>query len=761
MDWTLIGTITGGIIVFVGGIASIIQVIQYIEQHRLQRKSALEQFNSGYAGARNIPQNLPPRSFFIGRNDKREEIFAALHSGSQVIVVEGEGGIGKTSLALEVTCRCLGDALTHQRSVQERTDFFNAFVWITAKASTVTIDNLLDVIAHTLDYPYIQQLDLTKKHGEILKLLRKFRALIIIDNFETIQDEGVSHFVEEVPDPSKVLITTRYQITWRKSYSSIYVNKLQVDEAFELIRNEANKLNTRSLIVIDHNSLMELYEVTGGVPLAIKWALGQMKQGGQTLDSVLHALKSAQGDIFEKMFARSWQLLSNNSKQVLLNMPLFSATVSIEALAATAKIDPADFHLSLNQLMKLWLLESNGASFEEKQRFSVHPLTLSFVARESAKLPQMEVERRIRAIEYYLQFCNERRYFEKGPKDYDELEAEVPNMLKSFDWLYESSGLSSVPEQLVLPPDKIPGASFAMVKRGISGTLESPDESFTKRPVLSDYCQYLINFSNAINVFFWSRGYWSERVSICTRALEASKASNLWASAGRQAYFIGIVRFWQGALEDAENWAEESKSFMARTAKPINMALTEHLIGLILIEKNEHKQAVVILERVLEEISKPDAGNPEELRIFADWRCPGPDGHKAGIASIIQDLGINAYKQGECLTAVKWLDNSTKLAHDIGDIEGLARSLSHRGHALFGLGRIKDAQENYEQGLELATQVQRKSTMGRCNQGLADIAAIEGRVLDAIHYGRVALNLFERLGMRKEKEYVQNLLSTL
>jgi tetratricopeptide (TPR) repeat protein len=720
--WALIGTITGGIIVFVGGIASIIQVIQYIEQHRLQRKSASELFNSGYSSVKNIPQNLPPRAFFIGRNDKREEIFAALHSGSQVIVVEGVGGIGKTSLALEVTCRCLGDALAHQRSVQERTDFFNAFVWITAKASIITIDNLLDVIAHTLDYPYIQQLDLTKKHGEILKLLRKFRALIIIDNFETIQDEGIKEFVEEVPDPSKVLITTRHQITWRKSYSSINVNKLQVDEAFELIRNEANKLNTRSLIVTDHNSLMEMYEVTGGAPLAIKWALGQMKQGSQTLDSVLYALKSAQGDIFEKMFTLSWQLLSNNSKQVLLNMPLFSATVSIDALAAAAKIDPADFHLSLNQLMKLWLLESNGASFEEKPRFSVHPLTLSFVAKESAKLPQMEVARRIRIIEYYLQFCNERRYFEKGPKDYDELEAEVPNMLKSFDWLYES---------------------------------------FTKKPSLLDYCQYLIHFSNAINVFFWSRGYWSERVSTCTKALEASKALNAWASAGRQAYFIGIVRFWQGALEDAENWAEESKSCMARTDKPINMALTEHLIGLILIEKNEHEQAVVILKRVLEEISKPNAGNPEELRIFADWRCPGPDGHKAGIASIIQDLGINAYKQGECLTAVKWLDDSTKLAQDIGDIEGLARSLSHRGHALFGLGQIKDAQENYEQGLELATQVQRKSTMGRCNQGLADIAAIEGRVLDAIHYGRVALNLFERLGMRKEKEYVQNLLSTL
>ena len=722
LNWVLISAIIGSIGGLAVGVASVVQIIQYIEQRRASQKTVAEQSYYKSSDRTNVPQNLPPKTFFIGRADKQEEVFSALHSSSRLIVVEGAGGIGKTSLALEVAFRCLNDTLASEIPGQEKTNQFNAFVWTTAKASHVTLDSLLDIVARTLDYPYIQPLDLTKKHDEVLKLLRKIKTLIIIDNFETITDDGIIQFVEDVPDPSKVLITTRYQITWGKSYCSINLNKLKLDEGIELIRDESNRLGIKLSLQVNQSSIVELYEATGGSPLAIKWALGQIKQGGQMLSSVLGALKSARGDIFEAMFARSWQLLSGNSKQLLLAMPLFAANVSRDALSATTNIHSFDFDEALSQLVKLWLVELNGEISDEKQQLSLHPLTLSFVARELSLQTQLEIAMRLRAVEYYLQFCNERRYFQRGAKGYDELEAEVANISKLLDYLYE--------------------------------------DCKNKQAQLNSN-QYIINFSNAINAFFWSRGYWSERVSICTRALEASKSLNAWASAGRQAYFIGIVRFWQGALEEAESWALESKSFMALTTKPIHMALTEHLFGLVLIGKGEHEQAATILEGVLDKISQSGAGTPEELRIFADWRCPGPDGYKAGIASIIQDLGINAYEQRDYVTALKWLDNSIILAQDIGGTEGFARALSHRGHALLGLGKIKDAKESYERGLELATQVQRKSTMGRCNQGLADVAVIEGRVLDAIHYGRIALNLFERLGMRKEKEYVLNLLSAL
>jgi len=57
------------------------------------------------------------------------------------------------------------------------------------------------------------------------------------------------------------------------------------------------------------------YQATGGAPLAIKWAVGQIKQKGQSLDSVLTALHEARGNIFEQVFARFLGLLSADARQ--------------------------------------------------------------------------------------------------------------------------------------------------------------------------------------------------------------------------------------------------------------------------------------------------------------------------------------------------------------------------------------------------------------------------------------------------------------
>lgn len=51
-----------------------------------------------------IPHNLPPCSAFIGREDAKVRVHAALCSRAYLISI---GGIGKSSLALEVAYGCL------------------------------------------------------------------------------------------------------------------------------------------------------------------------------------------------------------------------------------------------------------------------------------------------------------------------------------------------------------------------------------------------------------------------------------------------------------------------------------------------------------------------------------------------------------------------------------------------------------------------------------------------------------------------------
>jgi tetratricopeptide (TPR) repeat protein len=732
MNWPLLGSIIVGAITLIGGVAGVVQIIQYLEQRRKQSNNAAQQTSlitqeppsvrheqpRGRLLPAVIPNNLPPRGIFVGREDEKKEIYAIIRSSSRVIVVEGVAGIGKTSLVLEVAYKFLGESLANRRKGSVKNTRFNAFVWITAKASNITIDNVLDLIAKTIDYPYISRLEIEDKFNEVTNLLRENKMLIIIDNFETIFDKKVIQFIENIPEPSKTLITTRYQRIWNTHFTPVALYRLRLAEGLELMIDEAKRLGL-NLLQSKEKPLVDLYEVTGGSPLAIKWAMGQMKQRGRSIKSVVATLRDARADIFETMFAESWNHLSEASRQVLLAVPLFAATVSRDALAATANIYGFDFDEALGQLVELWLIESNRELIEEKQRFGVHPLTRSFITKELSRIPDIEGQMRMCAAQYYLGFCNEYRHLQNGPQDYDEIENEVANILRVLGWLYDDC---------------------------------KSEQSFTRT------CQLIINYSNTINVFFWSRGYWGERVFLCEQALEASKILKNWSSAGRQAYFIGIVRFWQGAVEEASDWATTSHTFMSRTDSPIDIALTKRLLGLVEMGRGNYEGAIALHEAVLGQLSQVNMIQHEDIRIFADWICPGPEGYRTGQVALMQELGIISNRKADYSTAQKWLENSIVLAQQIGDEEGLAISLSHLGNALVGLQRYDDAKASFTKGLGLATQVHRKSTMGRCNQGLANVSAIERKPQEVIRYGQESINLFERLGMVQEKQDVAELV---
>src|SRR5205085_2730667 len=107
-------------------------------------------------------------------------------------------------------------------------------------------------------------------------LLRNRRSLIIIDNFETIEDSELEHWMrEEVPEPSKVLITSRH--TQLRSVWPIHLRGLEEAEALELIQRHTQRLNLRIIEAAEQELLQPLIEVTEGNPKAIEMALGHIK----------------------------------------------------------------------------------------------------------------------------------------------------------------------------------------------------------------------------------------------------------------------------------------------------------------------------------------------------------------------------------------------------------------------------------------------------------------------------------------------------
>src|SRR5665647_3221355 len=135
--------------------------------------------------------NLPVPDFdetgFFGRKDELRRIKKALKGAYPVVSVLGDGGIGKTSIALKAAYELLDDD----------TAPFEAFVWVTAKATILTtneiqringaIESSLGLFAQAANE--LGAGNSTNPIDEVLAYLENFRILLILDNLETVLDD--------------------------------------------------------------------------------------------------------------------------------------------------------------------------------------------------------------------------------------------------------------------------------------------------------------------------------------------------------------------------------------------------------------------------------------------------------------------------------------------------------------------------------------------------------------------------------------------
>jgi hypothetical protein len=413
---TLIGTVIGILAAVAGVIAAIVQVREYREKRREKPEGPdKEDQPLTPPGVPQILHNLPPRSEFIGRESEKARVHEALRSRSCLVSIDGIGGIGKTALALEVAHECL--RASKREDPADGIAAFDGIIWTTAKDRDLTLNALLDTIARTLEYPGIAQQPLEEKRLAVRKLLQAKPYLLIVDNFETITDDSVRDFLLDLPEPSKTLLTTREQKL--RQVRAISLKGLTESEALALIRNEGRRLGLASLERAEGRVLLHLYQATGGTPLAIKWAVGQIKQKGQSLDTVLASLHEASDSVFDNIFTRSWGLLSAGARQVLIVMPIFATSASRAGIEAASDVHHFVLDEALGQLVEMSLVDATDDLDLARRRYSIHPLTRAFAKARLQREAESQAFEHILA--YYEQLVTPPKKIEVGVPYWDYL----------------------------------------------------------------------------------------------------------------------------------------------------------------------------------------------------------------------------------------------------------------------------------------------------------------------------------------------------
>jgi tetratricopeptide (TPR) repeat protein len=377
--------------------------------------------------------NLPRRmADFVGRDPEKQKVHRALRGKYPIVSLEGPGGVGKSRLALQVADECYH--ASRWRLWPPNRARFGAFVWASDENQSLTLSSLLDTLALTLDETSLFQQPLEQKRHQVQQAIQKRPCLLVVDNFETLgEKESIQQFLKEMPSRSKVIITSRERENFAELVS-IPVGELTRAEGLELIRSEARRVNLESLISLPNQSLEAFLDVTSCYPLAIKWAIGQIKQEGLGLDGVIKALQSGKADIFQRMFDRSWGLLTEDAHRLLVIFPLFSAPASLSALQAISSLGEVTSS-ALGQLVHMALVEASEQDLQNR-RYHIHSLARAYIQKrdEFAESKNVTVQR---MNDYYTRLLESYQDWRKKEVDYSLLEPEIPNLYQAMNYSLE------------------------------------------------------------------------------------------------------------------------------------------------------------------------------------------------------------------------------------------------------------------------------------------------------------------------------------
>ncbi|HEY9671875.1 MAG TPA: ATP-binding protein, partial [Waterburya sp.] len=389
-----------------------------------------------------VYHNLPPRDYtsLVGREPEIQKLleWLSFEHPTPRISIEGIGGVGKTTLVLEVAHRCLEASEQAQtgEALGETLPRFEAIIFTSAKPQHFTAMGILprfrrertlrDIftsVARTLHCPNVPAASLEEACEQIHECLRNARTLLIVDNLDTLEEQQhVLGFLYELPSTVKVVLTSRETTP----FTALRLTALPQTQALNLIQHQAQGKGVQ----LSLKESQKLYQTTGGVPAAIVYAVSQLA-AGYALPDVSPCLLQPVGNFSRFYFESAVQPLQGKAAhQLLMALAMFTKAPVREAICAVAAVTDSNTTAEgLARLQQLSLIQ------QQQGRYTMLPLTRGYVLCELSTHPEFERDARNRWVDWYLNWARS-----QGGKDWTEwndyqpLEQEWENITVVMEW---------------------------------------------------------------------------------------------------------------------------------------------------------------------------------------------------------------------------------------------------------------------------------------------------------------------------------------
>jgi tetratricopeptide (TPR) repeat protein len=363
----------------------------------------------------NIPHNLPRLQPFFGREDELAQIREALDPDNRTwgALIDGPGGMGKTSLAVRAAYDCTPDD-------------FKRIAFVSVKNRELDDDGERELGVFVLP-GFLEMLnelsrelgraDITKAPEDdrirlLLEALRGEQALLILDNLESLPKsdrDRLFTFVKRLPQGCKAILTSRRRIG--SGSEELILQKLSRDAALETLADLAR--HNPLLARIGEAERVALYEQTAGNPLLLRWVAGQLGRGScRTFPDALDFLRSCpeDNDPLEFVFGDLVNEFTEAETKVLCALTYFSLPAKVEHIAAVADCDEEPADTALRSLANRSLVVPDT----EETSFALVPLVADFLRQRKPEVVA-ETGDRLEEHAYALAMENGYQEYDKFP----------------------------------------------------------------------------------------------------------------------------------------------------------------------------------------------------------------------------------------------------------------------------------------------------------------------------------------------------------
>ncbi|MGH8510350.1 MAG: tetratricopeptide repeat protein [Gammaproteobacteria bacterium] len=490
-----------------------------LERFALNKGRAADHYASGpddhsIPNKATTPNNLPRLPSFYGRADELKKIADALLPSARTwgALIDGPGGMGKTSLAVRAAYDCPPGQF--QRiiflSVKDRELDDEGERKLTGLILPGLLE-MLNELARELGQPDIAKAPEDQRVRLLLDALRPAQALLILDNLESLPKDDRDQlftFVKHLPQGCKAILTSRRRIG--SGSELLILEKLDQSAALETLADLAR--HNPLLAKTGKADRIALYTQTGGKPLLLRWVAGQLGRGScRTFTDALHFLRRcpSDNDPLEFIFGDLAQEFTPEETRVLVALTYFTLPATVTHIAEVADLNVEPVDTALRTLANRSLIVPD----QEETAYAVVPMVADFLRR---KRPQMVAETGSR-----LEKCAYALIVENGYQKHDRF--------------------------------PVLDANWPTVGPALPLFLAGPNDR------LQTVCEALQDFLNFT-------GCWDERLSLSQQAEARAVAADDHDKAGWRAFQSGWIHYLRGQADAVLNCADRAQAHW-QTAK--------------------------------------------------------------------------------------------------------------------------------------------------------------------------------------------------